>query len=109
MAWSQKFRLTPVQERNELGKWEGGTKRNEWGHNFPGAESLRGAPKSPENVTSTFFDLVHLLQKDLRFDHGGAIYLVTPCTGLQDQILLNYTRIENAHKARKQTFNFCYV
>ena len=28
---------------------------------------------------------------------------------LQDRILLNYTRIENAHKARKWTFDFCYV
>jgi len=29
--------------------------------------------------------------------------------GLQDRILLNYTRIENAHKERKKTFNFSYV
>jgi len=28
---------------------------------------------------------------------------------LEDRILLNYTRIENAHKVRKKTFNFCYV
>ena len=26
--------------------------------------------------------------------------------GLQDRILLNYTRIENAHKVRKRTFDF---
>ena len=26
--------------------------------------------------------------------------------GLQDRILLNYTRIENAHEVRKKTFNF---
>ena len=26
--------------------------------------------------------------------------------GLQDRIFLNYTRIENAHKVRKKTFNF---
>jgi len=26
---------------------------------------------------------------------------------LQDRILLNYTRIENAHEVRKKTFNFC--
>jgi len=26
--------------------------------------------------------------------------------GLQDRNLLNYTRIENAHKVRKKTFNF---
>jgi len=26
--------------------------------------------------------------------------------GLQDRILVNYTRIENTHKVRKETFNF---
>ena len=26
--------------------------------------------------------------------------------GLQDRILLNYTRIENSHEIRKKTFNF---
>jgi len=29
--------------------------------------------------------------------------------GLQDRILLNYTRIENTHKVCKKTLNFCYV
>ena len=29
--------------------------------------------------------------------------------GLQDRILQNYTRMENAHEARKKTFNFYYV
>jgi len=29
--------------------------------------------------------------------------------GLQNGILLNYTRIENAHKVRKETFDFCYL
>jgi len=29
--------------------------------------------------------------------------------GLQDRILQNYTRMENAHKVRKKTFNFYYV
>jgi len=29
--------------------------------------------------------------------------------GLQDRILLNYTRIENAHKVRKKTFNFLCI
>jgi len=51
---------------------------DEGGHNSPGAESTRGrrinmgAPKRPNNVTSTFFNTVHLLPKDLRFKHGGA-------------------------------------
>jgi len=49
--------------------------RNEWGARgaqLPGAESLRGAPKSPNNVTSSFINAVHLLPKDLRFQHAGA-------------------------------------
>jgi len=29
--------------------------------------------------------------------------------GLQDKILQNYTRIENAHKVRKTSLDFCYV
>jgi len=29
--------------------------------------------------------------------------------GLQDRILLNYTRIENANKVRKKIFVFCDV
>ena len=29
--------------------------------------------------------------------------------GLEERILLNYTRIKNAHKVRRKTFNFCYV
>ena len=36
------------------------------------AEWLRRAPKSPNNLTSTFFNTVRLLPKDLRFEHGGA-------------------------------------
>jgi len=31
----------------------------------------RGAPKSPNNVTNTFFNTAHLLPRDLRFEHGG--------------------------------------
>jgi len=31
-----------------------------------------GAPKGLNNVTSTFFNSVHLLPKDLRFKYGGA-------------------------------------
>jgi len=31
-----------------------------------------GGPKSPNNVTSTFFHTVHLLPKELRFEDGGA-------------------------------------
>ena len=30
-----------------------------------------GAPKSPNNVTITFFSTAHLIPTDLKFDHGG--------------------------------------
>jgi len=51
------------------------------GRNSPSAESLWGrettaggteSPKSPNSVTSTLFNTVHLLPKDLTFEHGGA-------------------------------------
>jgi len=32
----------------------------------------RGAPKSSKNVTTTFFNTVHLLPNDLKFEHGCA-------------------------------------
>jgi len=37
-----------------------------------GAELLLEAPKSPNNVTSTFFNTVNLPSKELRFDRRGA-------------------------------------
>jgi len=50
-----------------------------WGPNHRGgADSPRGAPKKPNNVTSTFFNTVHLLRKDLRFEHEGAKFLIVP-------------------------------
>ena len=40
-------------------------------NHYGGAEWLRGEPKSPNNITSTSFNTVHLLLKDLRFEPGG--------------------------------------
>jgi len=37
-----------------------------------GAELLREPPKSPNNVTSTFFNTANYFSKELRFHHGGA-------------------------------------
>jgi len=42
------------------------------------AEWVRGAPKSPNNVTSIFFNTVHVLLKDLSFEHGGAKFASCP-------------------------------
>jgi len=36
------------------------------------------APKSPKNVASTFSNTVHLLPKDLRFEHGDAKHVSYP-------------------------------
>jgi len=60
---------------------------DEQGHNegvpreaqFPGLRVTMGAPKSSNNVTSTFFNTVHLLPKGLRFEHGAA--KLASCTG----------------------------
>ena len=67
------LKLSPAMKFYSQGRNEGG----KGGRNFPGAESLSGrqitagAPKSPNNVTSTFLNTVHLLPKVLRFEHGG--------------------------------------
>ena len=59
--------------------WSQGRNEGEQGgHNSPGAESKRGAPKSPNNVAGTFFNIVHMLPKDLRFEHGGAKRISCP-------------------------------
>jgi len=55
-----------------------GVMKGQWGRNYLGAESLwgrwmiTGAPKNPNNFTHTFFNTVHLLPEDLRFENGGA-------------------------------------
>jgi len=39
---------------------------------FPGRRITAGSMKIPNNVSITFLNTVHLLPKDLRFEHGGA-------------------------------------
>jgi len=53
------------------GRNEGGAKMAQ----FPGRQLLLEAPKSPNNVTITFFDTVNLPSKELRFHHRGAKHL----------------------------------
>jgi len=43
-----------------------------WGREIP------RAPKSHNNVESTFFNTIHLLPKDLMFEHGGAKLVSCP-------------------------------
>ena len=53
-----------------------GVTRGEREHNSS-AESLRGAKKS-QQCDKHFFKTVHLLPKDLRFEHGGAKLVSCP-------------------------------
>jgi len=48
------------------------------GAQFPVHRITMGAPKNPSNVTSTFFNTVHLLPKDLKFEHGASNLLLVP-------------------------------
>jgi len=82
----------------------GVTKGGKRGHNFPVAESLRAkslrrVPKRPNNITSTFFNTVLLLPKDLRFEHEGAklasypgCHLTSLCPWPQTHSFLPVTR-----------------
>jgi len=36
-----------------------------------GRQMTAGAPKRPHNVASTFFNAIHLLAKNLKFENGG--------------------------------------
>jgi len=53
-GFKRAFVDTNTQGRNKVGQED---------HNSPCAESLQGAPKSPNNVTSTFFNTAHFFQK----------------------------------------------
>jgi len=52
-----------------------------------------------------------LMSRQIRaVEHGTcAAGLAGAHTGLQDRILLNYTRIENTHKVRKKSLFICDV
>ena len=62
-------------------RWSAHSGRNEGGprgHISPGAESLLGALRSPNNVTSTFFITVRLPPNDVRFERGVPDLLLAP-------------------------------
>jgi len=44
----------------------------------PAVPNQLGAPKSPDNVVSTFFNAVHLLPKDLTIEYWGAKLVSCP-------------------------------
>ena len=63
---SNLFRKT-IEAMRKQGHNEGGR-----GTQFPERRITLGAAKNPENITSTFFNTVHLLPEHLRFEHGDA-------------------------------------
>jgi len=83
------FRIyTKCREIGKAGR--GVTSGGQGGHNSLYAESLWGAEycgflKSPNTVASSFFNTVHLLAKDLRFENGGAI--LASCQGVHPILL----------------------
>ena len=46
---------------------------------FPGRRINMGGAENPNSITSAFFNAMHLIPKDLRFEHGGA--KVASCPG----------------------------
>jgi len=66
------------------------------GVQFHGRRITIGAPKSPNKVTGTFFNTIHLLAKDLKFDYGSAKHASCPC-GIQSPYAAdsNKDRFEN--------------
>jgi len=52
---------------------------------------VMGAPKSPNNVTSTFFNAVHLLLKELSFQPGSA--KLVSCPGRHVTLLRPWARV----------------
>ena len=47
-------------------------------NHYGSAEWLWGLPKSPNNAASSFFNALHLLPKDLRFENGAPNLLLAP-------------------------------
>jgi len=60
-----------------------------------GAEWLRRAPKSPNNVPSTFFSIVHLLPKGLCFEHAGSKFASYPGRHLISPLPLHRTNLSS--------------
>jgi len=68
--------ISSYQGRDKGG--QGGTIPQAPNHYYGGRRMTAAALKSPSNVTITFFNTVHLLPKDLKFEHGGAKFASCP-------------------------------
>ena len=69
----------------------------QWGHKQGRNEKVNipRAPKSPNDVSSTFFNALYLLPKDLRFEHGGA--KLASCPGRQLTSLRLWAEVWQRH------------
>jgi len=64
--------------------------------------------KRPYNVTSTFFNTVHLLSKDLRFEHGALNLLIVPVpSNLVTDVRPWHGAQNKAQETIRKDFNFC--
>ena len=103
---TQQNQLTFIRSQ---GRNEGGM--IPWAPNHYGERRMTaGALKSPNNVTSALFNAVHLLPKDLKFEHGGAklascpgrcLTSLRPCTLVCDAPA---TRCEYPHHTGEACF-----
>ena len=76
------------------------------GHNSTGTDSLPWALKRPNNVTSTFFNTVHMLPKDLRFEHGAPNLLTVP-GAIQPCYVPGMGRKIEVQETIHKNFDFC--
>jgi len=80
------------------------------GRNYPGAESLwehwniAGAPKNHSIVTRTFFNAVHLLPEDLRFENWAAE--LASCSGRH---LTSLSPCQSGVQFRQETHPFIFM
>jgi len=103
------FKLGFTSQVVYAGAWRVGQR----GHNSlgaeSGAESLRGVPKSPNNVTSTFFNTVNLLLKDLRFKRGCAKRASCPGSHLTPLRLWVYvSNSTDSFVNKSELLNLCF-
>jgi len=68
--WYQKLDTTINIQDIYLPCGQGCNVGGDKGAQFPRCQMTAGAPKIPNNVTSTLFNTVHLLPKDLKFKYG---------------------------------------
>jgi len=73
LRWTEKLPLSIALDNNQIWTFEILVNlRCNQGRNEGGGSTIPRAPNNRNNVTSSLFNTVHLLAKDLRFEHGPA-------------------------------------